>query len=100
MRYRETVPSSETQYASALVRDFRASMPPSYRRAHGWAAIQEHAAIVERRGEALMHIEVWRVRRGTVIADGTSAETLGDARVQEFISGTKVRTSGRVLGNA
>jgi [protein-PII] uridylyltransferase len=46
---------------------FRASMPASYRRAHGGAALSEHAAIVERRGEAAVHIEAWRVRRGTVI---------------------------------
>jgi [protein-PII] uridylyltransferase len=51
---------------SALARDFRASMPASYRRAHGWTAIQEHAAIVARRGEGAVHVEVWRVRRGTV----------------------------------
>lgn len=37
---------------------------------------------------------------GTVIADGTSAETLGNTRVQEFISGTKVKTSARMLGDA
>jgi UTP:GlnB (protein PII) uridylyltransferase len=43
-------------------------MPPSYRRSHGWAAVQEHAAIAERRGELLVHMEIWRVRRGTVIA--------------------------------
>jgi [protein-PII] uridylyltransferase len=42
-------------------------MPLSYRRAYGWEAIQEHAAIVDRRGAAAVHLEVWRVRRGTVI---------------------------------
>jgi branched-chain amino acid transport system ATP-binding protein len=29
---------------------------------------------------------------GTVIADGSPAETLGDPRVQEFISGTRLKT--------
>ena len=42
-------------------------MPASYRRAHSGSAIREHAAIVERRGDAVVHIEVWRVRKGTVI---------------------------------
>jgi [protein-PII] uridylyltransferase len=42
-------------------------MPASYRRAHSKAAIQEHAGIVERRGDAVVHVEVWRVRRGTVV---------------------------------
>jgi UTP:GlnB (protein PII) uridylyltransferase len=42
-------------------------MPPSYRRAHGGAAIEEHACIVERRGRAIVHVERWRVRRGTVV---------------------------------
>lgn len=43
-------------------------MPASYRRGHGWSAIQEHAAIVSRRGDAPVHVEAWRVRRGTVVA--------------------------------
>jgi [protein-PII] uridylyltransferase len=43
-------------------------MPPSYRRVYSGAAIKEHAAIVARRAGATVHIEVWRVRRGTVIA--------------------------------
>jgi [protein-PII] uridylyltransferase len=42
-------------------------MPPSYRRAYNGQAIQEHAAIVARRGDALVHLEAWRVRRGTVV---------------------------------
>jgi [protein-PII] uridylyltransferase len=42
-------------------------MPASYRRAHSGSAIREHAGIVERRGDAVVHIEVWRVRRGTVV---------------------------------
>ncbi len=42
-------------------------MPASYRRAHGFAAIKEHAAIVDRRRGAVVHLEVWRVRRGPVI---------------------------------
>jgi UTP:GlnB (protein PII) uridylyltransferase len=50
-----------------LVRRFRGSMPASYRRAHGFAAIKEHAAIVNRRRGAVVHLEVWRVRRGPVI---------------------------------
>jgi [protein-PII] uridylyltransferase len=54
---------------------FRASMPSSYRRAHGWVAIQEHAAIVERRGDAAVHIELWRRRRGTVIVVVTDDRT-------------------------
>jgi [protein-PII] uridylyltransferase len=61
------VSHSETQASSGLARRFRASMPPSYRRAYGWEAIQEHAAIVGRRSGATVHLEVWRVRRGTVI---------------------------------
>jgi branched-chain amino acid transport system ATP-binding protein len=33
---------------------------------------------------------------GTVIADGAPAQTLGDPKVQELISGTKIRdTAGR-----
>jgi [protein-PII] uridylyltransferase len=42
-------------------------MPPSYRRAYNGHAIQEHAAIIARRGDALVHLEAWRVRRGTVV---------------------------------
>jgi [protein-PII] uridylyltransferase len=42
-------------------------MPPSYRRTYNGQSIQEHAAIVARRGDALVHLEAWRVRRGTVI---------------------------------
>jgi [protein-PII] uridylyltransferase len=51
----------------AQIRQFRGSMPPSYRRAYNGQAIQEHAAIVARRAQALVHLEAWRVRRGTVI---------------------------------
>jgi [protein-PII] uridylyltransferase len=43
-------------------------MPASYRRAHGGSAVREHAAIVARRGDAPVHVEVWRVRKGTVLA--------------------------------
>jgi [protein-PII] uridylyltransferase len=53
--------------AAVQVRQFRASMPPSYRRAYNGQAIQEHAAIVARRDGALVHLEAWRVRRGTVV---------------------------------
>jgi branched-chain amino acid transport system ATP-binding protein len=37
---------------------------------------------------------------GTVIADGPPAATLADARVQAFISGTKVRTGARQVADA
>jgi UTP:GlnB (protein PII) uridylyltransferase len=50
-------------------------MPPSYRRANSWTDIKEHAAIVERRGGALVHLETWRVRRGTVIVIVTDDRT-------------------------
>jgi UTP:GlnB (protein PII) uridylyltransferase len=61
-------------------------MPPSYRRAHGWAAIQEHAAIVERRGHAMVHIEIWRVRRGTVIVIVSDDRTGGLAMMSAAIA--------------
>jgi [protein-PII] uridylyltransferase len=70
----DRVPSPPIQTPS-LVDDFRASMPASYRRAHGWEAVREHAAIVERRRQAPVHLEVWRVRRGTVIAIVTDHRT-------------------------
>jgi hypothetical protein len=53
---------------SSLADRFRVSMPASYRRAHGPSAVREHAQIVERRGDAPVHVEVWRVRKGTVVA--------------------------------
>jgi len=37
---------------------------------------------------------------GTIIADGTPTETLEDRRVQELISGTKLRTTGGDAGDA
>jgi UTP:GlnB (protein PII) uridylyltransferase len=61
-------------------------MPPSYRRTHGWAAIQEHAAIVERRGEAIVHVELWRVRRGTVIVVVSDDRTGGLAMMSAAIA--------------
>lgn len=51
----------------ALAHEFRISMPASYRRTHGLDAIQEHAAIVARRGSAIAHVELWRIRRGAVV---------------------------------
>lgn len=51
----------------AFAADFRASMPLSYRRSHSLEAIQEHAAIVARRNDALVHVELWRARVGAVI---------------------------------
>lgn len=69
-----------------LAREFRASMPASYRRAHGWGAIQEHAAIVSRRGEAVVHLEVWRVRRGTVVAIVTDDRAGGLAMMSAAIA--------------
>jgi UTP:GlnB (protein PII) uridylyltransferase len=62
-------------YTLSFFDAFRASMPASYRRAHGWGAVREHAAIVDRRGLAPVHLEVWRVRRGTVIAIVTEHRT-------------------------
>jgi [protein-PII] uridylyltransferase len=61
-------------------------MPPSYRRAHDWAAIEEHAAIVERRGQAMVHIEMWRVRRGTVIVIVSDDRTGGLAMMSAAIA--------------
>jgi UTP:GlnB (protein PII) uridylyltransferase len=61
-------------------------MPPSYRRAHGWGAIEEHAAIVERRGEAMVHIEMWRVRRGTVVVIVSDDRTGGLAMMSAAIA--------------
>jgi UTP:GlnB (protein PII) uridylyltransferase len=61
-------------------------MPPSYRRAHDWASIQEHAAIVERRGEADVHVETWRVRRGTVIVVVTDDRKGGLAMMSAAIA--------------
>lgn len=42
-------------------------MPPWYRRAYGLDAVHEHAAIVERRGDSVAHVELWRIRRGAVV---------------------------------
>jgi UTP:GlnB (protein PII) uridylyltransferase len=61
-------------------------MPPSYRRAHGWGAIEEHAAIVERRGEAMVHVEMWRVRRGTVVVIVSDDRTGGLAMMSAAIA--------------
>jgi UTP:GlnB (protein PII) uridylyltransferase len=61
-------------------------MPSSYRRAHGWAAIKEHAAIVERRAEAIVHVEMWRVRRGTVIVIVCDDRTGGLAMMSAAIA--------------
>jgi UTP:GlnB (protein PII) uridylyltransferase len=69
-----------------LARRFRASMPPSYRRAHGWSAIQDHAGIVERRGAETVHLEVWRVRRGTVIVIVSDDRTGGLAMMSAAIA--------------
>jgi [protein-PII] uridylyltransferase len=85
--YDDSVPSSSMKDPLARARDFRASMPASYRRAHGWVAIQEHAAIVDRRGEAVVHLEVWRVRRGTVAAIVSDDRTGGLAMMSAAIAG-------------
>lgn len=61
-------------------------MPPSYRRTHGWVAIKEHAAIVERRGQAIAHIETWRIRRGTVVAIVSDDRTGGLAMMSAAIA--------------
>jgi [protein-PII] uridylyltransferase len=61
-------------------------MPSSYRRAHGWAAMKEHAAIVERRAEATVHVEMWRVRRGTVIVIVSDDRTGGLAMMSAAIA--------------
>jgi UTP:GlnB (protein PII) uridylyltransferase len=58
---------SSAESGTLSVADFRASMPPSYRKAHSRAAIEEHAAIAARRGSAPVHAELWRFRRGAVI---------------------------------
>jgi [protein-PII] uridylyltransferase len=80
------VPPTETQDSSGYARRFRASMPPSYRRAYGWEAIQEHAAIAERRGGATVHLEVWRVRRGTVIVIASDDRSGGVAMMSAAIA--------------
>ncbi len=36
------------------------SMPKSYRETFEWSAIEAHAAIVQRRGSAAAHVELWR----------------------------------------
>jgi [protein-PII] uridylyltransferase len=61
-------------------------MPPSYRRAYGWEAIQEHAAIVDRRRGATVHLEVWRVRRGTVIVVASDDRSGGVAMMSAAIT--------------
>ena len=61
-------------------------MPPSYRRTNSWTDIKEHAAIVERRGGALVHLETWRVRRGTVIVIVTDDRTGGLAMMSAAIA--------------
>jgi len=58
---------SSTASGTPALADFRASMPPSYRKAHSRTAIEEHAAVVARRGDAFVHAELWRFRRGAVI---------------------------------
>jgi [protein-PII] uridylyltransferase len=69
------------------VRHFRASMPPSYRRAYNGHAIEEHAAIVARRGDALVHMEAWRVRRGTVVVIVSDDRAGGLAAMSAAIAG-------------
>jgi UTP:GlnB (protein PII) uridylyltransferase len=61
-------------------------MPPSYRRAHGWAAIEEHASIVGRRAQAIVHVEIWRVRRGTVVVIVSDDRTGGLAMMSAAIA--------------
>jgi len=61
-------------------------MPSSYRRAHGWAAMKEHAAIVERRAQATVHVEMWRVRRGTVVVIVSDDRTGGLAMMSAAIA--------------
>lgn len=46
-----TTPEAET---------FLRSMPESYRRVFDAQAIAEHAQIVQRRGDAAVHVEIWR----------------------------------------
>ncbi len=41
------------------MKDFRASMPAAYARAFGLVEIGEHAGIAARRGEQLVHAELW-----------------------------------------
>jgi UTP:GlnB (protein PII) uridylyltransferase len=59
--------SGKTEHPDAEINPFRASMPPWYRRAYGLRAIVEHAGIVERRGDRIAHVELWRIRRGAVV---------------------------------
>jgi len=61
-------------------------MPPSYRRAHGLDAIQEHAAIVARRGNAAVHVELWRIRRGAVVVVATDERNEGLAMMSAAIA--------------
>jgi UTP:GlnB (protein PII) uridylyltransferase len=76
------MPTSSTERAQ----QFRASMPASYRRVHGWAAIEQHACIVERRGQAVVHVEIWRVRRGTVVVIVSDDRTGGLAMMSAAIA--------------
>jgi UTP:GlnB (protein PII) uridylyltransferase len=61
-------------------------MPPSYRRAHGAAAVREHAAIVEGRGDTVVHLDLWRVRRGTVVVIVTDDRSGGLAMMSAAIA--------------
>jgi [protein-PII] uridylyltransferase len=50
----------EAPASTPRLEDFGATMPARYREAFDRVAIDEHAAIVSRRGAAPAHIEVWR----------------------------------------
>jgi UTP:GlnB (protein PII) uridylyltransferase len=70
----------------STVQQFRDSMPPSYRRAHGAPAVREHAAIVAGRGDARVHLDLWRVRRGTVVVIVTDDRAGGLAMMSAAIA--------------
>jgi [protein-PII] uridylyltransferase len=48
--------------------------------------MKEHAAIVERRAQAAVHVEMWRVRRGTVIVIVSDDRTGGLAMMSAAIA--------------
>lgn len=66
----ESEPLTEDATASEeeFVRLYLRSMPPGYREVFNRAAVEAHAAIVQRRGSAATRVELWRE-----LADGVSA---------------------------
>jgi [protein-PII] uridylyltransferase len=75
---------------------FQASMPERYRREFDSKAIREHAAIVARRGEAPLHLEVWqRLPRGGAVLVAVADDRPG---LLSFISASLVVNQMDVVG--